>query len=234
VKQAVIATIVGQFGHPRGTAGRVAGWVMAYRPSNRQRNRWVVWLLEVQPTDRVLEIGFGPGLTIAELARRVGHQGHVYGIDHSQVMLHQATSRNAAAIAAGRVSLHRGLGRSAAAFAGWSVRRHPGRQLPGVLAGTDPATPRAPPTTPTLRSHRHRLPTPLPRGHRQHLPRCRPQDPSAAPGRRLHHDQDRDPGAGPSRGLHPRRQPRPCWRPQLASSRPHTLRPVQPRGYPAA
>jgi len=107
VRRAVIAAIVGQFGHPQGTAGRVAGWVMAHRPSNRQRNRWVVWLLEVQPTDRVLEIGFGPGLAIAELRRRVGHAGHVDGIDHSDVMLRQATRRNTAAIAAGRVSLSR-------------------------------------------------------------------------------------------------------------------------------
>jgi len=80
---------------------------MAHRPSNRQRNRWVVSLLEVQPTDRVLEIGFGPGLAIAELARRVGDSGHVYGIDHSEVMLRQATRRNASAIAAGRVTLRR-------------------------------------------------------------------------------------------------------------------------------
>jgi SAM-dependent methyltransferase len=107
VKRAVIAAVVGQFGRPQGTAGRVAGWVMAHRPSNRQRNSWVVSLLDVQPTDRVLEIGFGPGLAIAELSRRVGDAGHVYGVDHSQVMLRQATRRNAAAIAAGRVTLAR-------------------------------------------------------------------------------------------------------------------------------
>jgi len=107
VRRAVIAAIVNQFGHPRGTAGRVAGWVMAHRSSNRQRNSWVVSLLDVQPTDRVLEIGFGPGLAIAELARRVGDSGHVYGIDHSEMMLRQASRRNAAAIAAGRVSLTR-------------------------------------------------------------------------------------------------------------------------------
>jgi ubiquinone/menaquinone biosynthesis C-methylase UbiE len=107
VKRAVIAAIVGQFGHPHGTAGSVAGWVMAHRPSNRRRNSWVVSLLDVQPTDRVLEIGFGPGLAIAELSRRVGDSGHVYGIDHSEVMLRLATRRNASAIAAGRVTLSR-------------------------------------------------------------------------------------------------------------------------------
>jgi ubiquinone/menaquinone biosynthesis C-methylase UbiE len=63
----------------------------------------VVSLLGVQPGDRVLEIGFGPGLAVAELAR--AGAGHVYGIDHSAVMLRQASRRNAAAIRAGRVTL---------------------------------------------------------------------------------------------------------------------------------
>ncbi|WP_327584617.1 methyltransferase domain-containing protein [Nonomuraea sp. NBC_00507] len=105
VKRSILAAIVRQFHHPRGAAGNVAGWVMAHRASNRRRNSWVAALLDVQPTDRVLEIGFGPGLAIAELGRRVGPLGHVYGIDHSDVMLRQATKRNAAAIQAGRVTL---------------------------------------------------------------------------------------------------------------------------------
>jgi SAM-dependent methyltransferase len=95
--------VIGQAHHPRGAAGSVTAWEMAHRPSNRQRNRWVVSLLDVQPADRVLEIGFGPGLAVAELAR--AGAGHVYGIDHSGVMLRQASRRNAAAIRAGRVTL---------------------------------------------------------------------------------------------------------------------------------
>jgi SAM-dependent methyltransferase len=95
--------VVGQGHHPRGAAGSVTGWVFAHRPSNRQRNRWVVSLLDVQPADRVLEIGFGPGVAIAELVR--AGAGQVYGIDHSGVMLRQACRRNAAAIRAGRVTL---------------------------------------------------------------------------------------------------------------------------------
>jgi ubiquinone/menaquinone biosynthesis C-methylase UbiE len=77
---------------------------MAHRTSNRRRNLWVVSLLDVQPTDRVLEIGFGPGLAIAELARRA-IRGRIYGIDHSEVMVHQASRCNAAAIRAHRVEL---------------------------------------------------------------------------------------------------------------------------------
>jgi SAM-dependent methyltransferase len=97
--------VIGQAHHPRGAAGRVTGWVFAHRPSNRQRNGWVVSLLGVQPASRVLEIGFGPGLAVAALAR--AGAGHVYGIDHSGVMLRQASRRNAAAIRAGRVTLIR-------------------------------------------------------------------------------------------------------------------------------
>jgi ubiquinone/menaquinone biosynthesis C-methylase UbiE len=82
----------------------MAGWIMTHRRSNKQRNSWAVSLLEVQPADRVLEIGFGPGLAIAELAR-CASQGRVYGIDHSEVMVHQARRRNHAAIRAHRVEL---------------------------------------------------------------------------------------------------------------------------------
>ena len=95
--------IIGQAHRPRGAAGRVTAWEMAHRPSNRERNRWVVSLLDVQPTDQILEVGFGPGVAIAELVR--AGAGHVYGIDHSGVMLRQASKRNAAAIRAGRVTL---------------------------------------------------------------------------------------------------------------------------------
>jgi SAM-dependent methyltransferase len=103
VVRALDRDAVGQGHHPRGAAGSVTGWVFAHRPSNRQRNRWVVSLLGVQPADRVLEVGFGPGLAVAELVR--AGAGHVYGADHSPVMLRQASRRNAAAIRAGRVTL---------------------------------------------------------------------------------------------------------------------------------
>ncbi|MGH3252247.1 MAG: class I SAM-dependent methyltransferase, partial [Trebonia sp.] len=105
VVRALDRDVIGQAHHPRGAAGSVNGWVFAHRPSNRQRNRWVVSLLDVRPADRALEIGFGPGVAIAELAR--AGAGHVYGIDHSGVMLRQASRRNAAAIRAGRVTLIR-------------------------------------------------------------------------------------------------------------------------------
>jgi ubiquinone/menaquinone biosynthesis C-methylase UbiE len=72
---------------------------------NRERIAWAVMLLGVQPADHVLEIGFGPGIAIERLASIV-HL--VAGVDVSEVMVAQASRRNAAAIRAGRVDLTQG------------------------------------------------------------------------------------------------------------------------------
>lgn len=85
--------LVRQAGRPRGIPGQLVGWFFAHRGSNVRRNRWAVSLLDIQPTDRVLEIGFGPGIAIGELARRAAE---VYGVDHSDVMVRQARRRNRA------------------------------------------------------------------------------------------------------------------------------------------
>jgi SAM-dependent methyltransferase len=107
LKQKAMGAVFGQFLRPHGFRGRAAGWVMATRGSNRERNIWAVGLLDVQPHDRVLEIGFGPGIAIQEFARRATN-GHVVGVDHSEVMVQQARKRNAAAVRAGRVDLRLG------------------------------------------------------------------------------------------------------------------------------
>jgi ubiquinone/menaquinone biosynthesis C-methylase UbiE len=61
-------------------------------------------LLDVHPSDRILEVGFGPGIAIAELSSRTP-DGMVFGVAHSDVMVHIARRRNAAAVRAGRVDL---------------------------------------------------------------------------------------------------------------------------------
>jgi len=103
-KQKLALAIPSQFRQPRGFAGWLVGWEMALRSSNRQRNVWAVGLLGVEPTDHVLEIGFGPGIAIRALSRRATH-GLVCGVDHSTVMVRRATRRNAVALRAGRVDL---------------------------------------------------------------------------------------------------------------------------------
>jgi SAM-dependent methyltransferase len=104
LKHRVIRALVRQAGHPKGVVGWAVGELFAHRPSNRRRNTWAVSLLDVRPTDRVLEVGFGPGVAIAAFADRAA-QGQVFGIDHSRAMVRRATRRNAAAIRAHRVHL---------------------------------------------------------------------------------------------------------------------------------
>jgi SAM-dependent methyltransferase len=115
LKQKTTHALVSQFHRPHGFGGRAAGWVMAKRGSNRERNIWAVGLLDVQAQDRVLEIGFGPGIAIQEFARRAT-SGLVVGVDHSEVMVHQARKRNAAAVSAGRVDLRLGSADALPAF----------------------------------------------------------------------------------------------------------------------
>jgi hypothetical protein len=67
----LITMVYSQFHRPAGLLGRVVGWIMANRPSNIQRSRWTVDLVNLQAGGRVLEIGFGPGLAIEQSARLV-------------------------------------------------------------------------------------------------------------------------------------------------------------------
>lgn len=97
-------SIVQQFKQPNGLFGKLAGHVMANRPSNIERNRWMLELARIQPQDRVLEIGYGPGLAL-EGALQTVDSGIVVGMDHSEVMYTQASNRVARAISQGRVRL---------------------------------------------------------------------------------------------------------------------------------
>jgi SAM-dependent methyltransferase len=107
VKQRALRAVVGQFHRPHGVGGRAAAWVMAHRASNRDRSLWAVGLLDVRPGERVLELGFGPGVAVAELARHAPG-GLVAGVDHSELMVRQARRRNAAAVRSGQVDLRLG------------------------------------------------------------------------------------------------------------------------------
>ena len=94
-----------QLRHPSGVIGSFVGWFMAI--ANDEPNRLAIDALELQPTDRVLELGFGPGWGLRSIAARVP-DGQVFGVDQSDRMLRQATSMNQAGIAKGRVVLLKG------------------------------------------------------------------------------------------------------------------------------
>lgn len=91
-----------QYRLPRGLIGRWIGRRMSQQ--HQPENQWTVNLLDVQPTDRVLEIGFGPGIAVQTVAERAPY-GFVAGVDFSQTMVHAAQRRNAEAVRAGRVDL---------------------------------------------------------------------------------------------------------------------------------
>ena len=93
------------FGRPTGILGRLGGVIMARM--NRRMAQRAIELLDIQPSDRVLEIGFGPGVGIQLLASSAS-SGWVAGVDPSEEMIEQAKARNATGIGAGRVELRRG------------------------------------------------------------------------------------------------------------------------------
>ena len=92
------------FGQPQGLIGALAGRIMAMNRMNYDRNLWAVIILDPRPGDRVLEVGFGPGLGLELFAGLVG-KGVVCGLDQSPQMLGQATRRNKRAVEQGRVRL---------------------------------------------------------------------------------------------------------------------------------
>lgn len=93
------------FGRPRGLLGRLGGLMMAR--TNAPCAAWVVTLLDIQPEDRVLEVGFGPGVAI-QLMTRLTPVSFVAGVDASQEMVEQAAARNRQDIESGRVQLQHG------------------------------------------------------------------------------------------------------------------------------
>ena len=104
-----------QLGYPTGLVGRLVGKGMA--KGNAGFNGWVVDTLhaELEPR-RVLELGFGPGVATARLLSAFPN-ADLFGVDRSAAMVAQATTRNRAAIAAGRLRLVRGGASAVSAFA---------------------------------------------------------------------------------------------------------------------
>lgn len=102
---------------PRGVRGRLAGLFMRW--TNRQAD--VLAVLDVQPGDRVLEVGYGPGALVRLLAART-EASLILGVDPAPAMRDLATTHNRAAVAAGRVDLRAGTA-AATGLADQSVDR---------------------------------------------------------------------------------------------------------------
>jgi demethylmenaquinone methyltransferase/2-methoxy-6-polyprenyl-1,4-benzoquinol methylase len=69
-------------------------------------------LLAVQKGEQVLEVGFGTGYALVEIAKSVGETGKAYGIDLTPEMVELATERLKKATLLNRVELHQGDARN--------------------------------------------------------------------------------------------------------------------------
>jgi SAM-dependent methyltransferase len=94
-----------QAAHPHGLVGRLIAWNWVRETA--AVNDIAVELLAPRPGERICEIGFGPGRTLARLAA-AGVQ--VIGVDVSADMVTVAERRNAAAVAVGRIRVVEGDG----------------------------------------------------------------------------------------------------------------------------
>jgi tRNA A58 N-methylase Trm61 len=92
--------------------------------TNADCGAWVADLLEVTANDRVLEVGFGPGVVLQRLAK-LAPAGHVAGIDQSREMIEQARARNATAVQSGLLELRLGSVKACRLTTTASTRRWP-------------------------------------------------------------------------------------------------------------
>ena len=99
------SSLTSQFACPTGLLGGGVGRLMAVK--NAKMNEFAVEMLDIQPDDQALEIGFGHGRTIRMIAERA-KAGFVAGVDLSDVMVRQATRYNLDLIVAGRAELCQG------------------------------------------------------------------------------------------------------------------------------
>jgi arsenite methyltransferase len=95
--------IARQLARPHGLLGRPIGWLM--NRHNAAMNEFAFRLLELAPSDRVLEVGFGGGLVLPRLL--AGTQ-FAAGVDRSQDVVSRANARFADAVRAGRADFREG------------------------------------------------------------------------------------------------------------------------------
>jgi arsenite methyltransferase len=95
--------IARQLSRPTGLFGRIMGRLM--NKHNAKLNAYAVQQLDLTPSDRVLEIGFGGGVTLPSL---IAGAAFVGGVDRSTEMVRLATARFSEAVSAGRAIFREG------------------------------------------------------------------------------------------------------------------------------
>lgn len=95
--------IAQQLSRPQGLLGRLIARMMNQR--NAKMNVFAVQQLQIEPSDRVLEIGIGRGVTLPMLLERASF---VCGVDRSCNVIHNATEHYSDAVNAGRALFRQG------------------------------------------------------------------------------------------------------------------------------
>jgi arsenite methyltransferase len=95
--------IARQLSHPTGFFGRIMGRLMNMH--NAKLNSYAVRQLELRPSDRILEIGFGGGVSLPSL---IAGAAFVAGVDRSSDMVRRAKSMFSEAVSAGRADFREG------------------------------------------------------------------------------------------------------------------------------
>jgi SAM-dependent methyltransferase len=98
-------SIAHQFRQPTGLWGRLAGAFMI--KGNGPMYDAAIPLLDIKPTHRILEIGYGPGTGLPRLLATVP-QGSVAGIDFSETMFRSTRRKFRKAIKSGILDLRHG------------------------------------------------------------------------------------------------------------------------------
>lgn len=104
VRDAAMAGIAQQLGHPSGLRGRLVG--AALNRGNRRFVSAAAQALQPGETSVVADIGFGGGVGLKFLLDGAGSSGIVHGVEVSETMLRQAAARYRRDIATGRLFLH--------------------------------------------------------------------------------------------------------------------------------
>lgn len=98
-----IRSVASQFGNPRGFLGRLALTSMAYK--NGRYNDAARQALDLQPGDKVLEIGCGPGVSLRKVARLIGRSGFAAGVDYAPLAVRMARHKLHWMISRGRAQV---------------------------------------------------------------------------------------------------------------------------------
>lgn len=91
-----------QFKKPGGIPGMIISELMIF--GNRSAYENLLRDLVIQTNDKILEIGYGPGVGIGLVSTRT-KSDEIYGIDYSELMYRRASKRNIRSIKNNRVHL---------------------------------------------------------------------------------------------------------------------------------